>query len=125
MKKRLGRENIVLKSVEILLFEDELNDNGMSVGTMRFRIMNDCFLGLLRVYVRVDNVVVRLIDTRVFHSFDKNYILREFEVRENTFDELINKGFKINSEWTLNCNQSDIIYNDLDVVFCTKDKITF
>jgi len=44
----------------------------------RFRVMNDCFFGLLRHYLRVDEVLIRVYDTRIYHEFDKNYILREF-----------------------------------------------
>lgn len=109
----------------MLLFDDELNDNGISSGSIRFRIMNDCFFGLLRCYLRVDNVAVRIMDTRIFHSFDQNYILREFQVRENSYPELISKGFKLDSEWSLSDTQSDIVYNDLEKIFCVKDKIIF
>jgi len=122
---RLGKDNPVIKFTEVLLFDDELNDNGLGSGSFRFRVMNDCFFGLLRFYLRVDNVAVRILDTRIFHSFDQNYILREFQARENSYSELINKGFKINSEWSLNHQQSDMVYKDLDVVFCSKDKISF
>jgi type 2A phosphatase activator TIP41 len=44
----------------------------------RFRIMNDCFFVLHRYYLRVDEVLVRIYDTRIFHSFGSNEILREF-----------------------------------------------
>jgi len=64
-------------------------------------------------------------DTRFFHSFDQSYILREFQVRECSYSELISKGFKINSEWSLSHNQADMVYNHLNVVFCVRDKISF
>jgi type 2A phosphatase activator TIP41 len=45
---------------------------------VRYRVMADCFFVLLRYFLRVDEVLVRLYDTRVFGSFDSNYLLREF-----------------------------------------------
>lgn len=114
-----------MKFFEILLYDDELNDNGAATGSIRFRVMNDCFFGLIRFYLRVDNVAVRIMDTRFFHSFDMNYILREFQVRESSYSELTNKGFKINSEWSLSNAQADMVYNSLDMIFCTRDKISF
>ncbi len=44
----------------------------------RYRVMADCFFVLLRYYLRVDEVLVRIFDTRIFHSFDTNHLLREF-----------------------------------------------
>jgi len=122
---RLGRDNPVLKFFEVLLFDDELNDNGTASGTVRFRVMNDCFFGMIRYYLRIDNVAVRIMDTRFFHSFDQNYILRDFQVRENSYPDLISKGFKINSEWSLSHNQADTVYNELEMVYHVKDKISF
>jgi type 2A phosphatase activator TIP41 len=42
--------------------------------------MKDCFFGLIRLYVRVDDVVVRIYDTRFYYEFGKDFILREFTV---------------------------------------------
>jgi type 2A phosphatase activator TIP41 len=87
--------------------------------------MKDCFFGLLRSYLRVDNVLVRIIDTRIFHSFGDNYIFRDFQVKENSFEALYSKGFKFSSEWSLSQGQSDIVSRYLDVTYSTKDKIMF
>jgi type 2A phosphatase activator TIP41 len=87
--------------------------------------MKDCFFGLLRSYLRVDNVIVRIIDTRIFHSFGDNYLLRDFQVKESTFENLNSKGFKFSSEWSLSQGQSDMVSRYLDVVYAKKDKIYF
>ncbi len=50
--------------------------------------MGDCFFGLLRHYLRVDEVMVRIYDTRIYHDFTKNYILREFGVREDSYEKI-------------------------------------
>jgi type 2A phosphatase activator TIP41 len=120
---RLGPDNPLEKYIEINLFEDELGDNGHSHGNFRFRTMNDCFFGLLRSYVRVDHVIVRIIDTRIFHSYGENYILRDFIVKEASYDELKIKGFKFSSEWSLSLYQSDVVSQYLDNKFEVRDKI--
>lgn len=123
--EKLMPDNPVLQYWDLPIFDDELNDNGLSTCNFRFRVMKDCFFGLLRHYLRVDNVVVRVIDTRIFHLFGANYILRDFQVRENSYEELKKKGFVINSEWSLNHSQSDIVYQYLSTVLHIKDKIIF
>ncbi len=110
---------------EFLLFEDELGDCGLSQSTFRFRVMGDCFFGLVRHYLRVDDVCVRIYDTRLYHDFGKNYILREFTVRENTFDELKHKGFKFGAEFITNHRQSDVIYPSLELKSTFRDKVFF
>jgi type 2A phosphatase activator TIP41 len=85
--------------------------------------MKDCFFGLLRCYLRVDNVMVRIMDTRIFHSFGDNYIFREFNVKEDTYESLQSKGFKFTSEWSLSHSQSDLINRYLSCIFTAKDII--
>lgn len=85
--------------------------------------MKDSFFGLLRDYVRIDNVIVRVIDTRYYHAFGEDYILRDFQVRETSYKNLKEKGFDVNSEWSLSQQQSDIVYKHLDCIFSTRDKV--
>lgn len=121
--ERLIPPNPVIKYWEIPLYDDELNDNGVTIANFRFRIMSDCFFGLLRNYQRVDNVCVRMIDTRIFYSYEKDYILRDFQVKEASYEELKKKGFCINSEWSLDHNQADIVNKFLDVKVHVKDRL--
>ena len=87
-----------------MLYEDELGDKGFAAADVKFRIMNDCFFILLRQYVRVDHVLVRILDTRLFHEFGTNKIIRDFQHRESTHTQLRAKGFKFSSEWNLSQN---------------------
>jgi len=121
--ERLIPPNPVIKFWDIPLYDDELNDNGITIANFRFRTMQDCFFGLLRNYQRIDNVCVRMIDTRIFHSYGSDYILRDFQVKEASYDELKKKGFCINSEWALDHNQSDVVNKFLDVKIHVKDKL--
>ena len=99
----------VLNYNQIHFFEDELGDIGFSEGKIGFGVMNECFLGLMRCYLRVDNMVVRNIDTKIYHKFGDNYIIRNFLVKEKTYDELANKGFLFSNQWNLSQTQSDMV----------------
>ena len=52
----------------VQLFEDDLHDAGIVSCSVKFRVMSDCFLVLLRHVVRVDRVAVSCRDVRVFHK---------------------------------------------------------
>lgn len=55
--------------------------------------MGDCFFGLLRHYMRVDDVLIRIYDTRIYHDFKTNYILREFTIKEDSYADIAKRGF--------------------------------
>lgn len=44
--------------------------------------MPSSFFILLRYFLRIDSVMLRINDTRIYHEFGKNYLLREFTSRE-------------------------------------------
>ncbi len=122
---KLGKDNPVLQFDEIPLFEDDLDDLGFAQMVARCRVMKDSFYMLLRNYVRVDGMFVRIMDTRVYHELGTNYILREFQYKESTYDELRKKGFEFTSEWVLSHSQADIIFPQLDIKIKFMDKIMF
>jgi len=68
------------------LFEDDLEDFGYSKGEFKLRVMKDCFYGLLRSYIRVDKVAIRLLETRMFHDFKTNILTRHFTVKEISYE---------------------------------------
>ncbi|KAJ7853863.1 type 2A phosphatase activator TIP41 [Mycena leptocephala] len=65
----LTRPDPILFYAEVPLFEDELHDNGSSHLLVRVRVMPTCIFILARFTLRVDNVLFRTHDTRVYHSF--------------------------------------------------------
>ena len=85
--EKLRPENKIIEYYQVEFFEDELSDNGISEGKIRFRIMDDCFYGLMRSYLRLDNVLIRNIDTST----------------------LIKMGFSFSNEWNMSPNQSDVV----------------
>ena len=99
----------VLNYNQVHFFEDELGDIGFSEGKIGFGVMNECFLGLMRCYLRVDNMLVRNIDTKIYHKFGDKYIIRNFTVKEKTYDELKNNGFHLSNQWNISTNQSETV----------------
>ena len=65
----LTRRDPILYYAQTTLFEDELHDNGSSSVLARVRVMPGCLFALVRFILRVDNVLFRVHDTRVYHSF--------------------------------------------------------
>lgn len=86
---RLTPDNPIVFGTMLTLFEDELGDNGQVQLEFRFRTMADSWFALLRQYIRVDAVVVRIYDTRLFHLYTTNYILREFTVNITNTEKIL------------------------------------
>lgn len=72
----------ILFTSQIILFEDELDDNGTASYKVRIRVMPSFFFILARFFLRIDDVLVRIYDTRYFHRFGTNFIVRESVTRE-------------------------------------------
>ncbi|XP_062089823.1 TIP41-like protein [Humulus lupulus] len=85
---------------EVILYEDELADNGVSLLTVKVRVMPSSWFLLLRYWLRVDGVLMRIRDTRMHCVFGDNSnptILRESCWREATFQSLSAKGYPSDS----------------------------
>lgn len=52
------------------------------------RVMPSGFYILLRFFMRVDNVMIRMNETRYYFENGKDFILKEFTSREATYDRL-------------------------------------
>lgn len=122
----LSPENPVLYFDEVVLYEDELADRGSSKSYVRFRIMADCWFVLLRSYVRIDKVAVRILDTRVFHKFSEpSKVIRDFTYLEDTWHNLLAKGFNLDYSWLNSPFQSDQIYESLEKKMTRSELIEF
>lgn len=105
----LTRPDPILFYAEIPLFEDELHDNGSSSLLVRIvsnfdwlyhivchtdpyaqRVMPTCFFILSRFTLRVDNVLFRTHDTRIYHSFVSQppLVVREIAGWEAPYDRV-------------------------------------
>ncbi|XP_041935314.1 TIP41-like protein [Alosa pseudoharengus] len=87
LERLKAREQIVFFE-DVLLFEDELHDHGVSMISAKIRVMPTSFFLLLRFFLRVDGVLIRIHDTRLYHEAGKNFMLREFSARESKISEL-------------------------------------
>ncbi|KAI9293263.1 TIP41-domain-containing protein [Neoconidiobolus thromboides FSU 785] len=79
----------ILFYADNILFEDELGDNGSAVLNVKIRVMPSGFFLLQRFSLRVDNVLFRVRDTRIYHGFNTNFMIKEYSERECPFDQVL------------------------------------
>jgi type 2A phosphatase activator TIP41 len=84
----LKRPDPILFFDEVMLYEDELADNGISMLSCKIRVMPSRLLLLCRFFMRLDNVVVRLRDTRVYVDFDTGEVIREYQAKEEQYEKV-------------------------------------
>lgn len=82
----LKRPDPILFFEEVVLFESELDDNGISIYSCKFRVMPDRMLLLCRMFMRLDNVLVRIRDTRIYVDFNLKNVIKDYTEKEGTFD---------------------------------------
>lgn len=87
----LCRPDRILYFDDMILFEDELADNGISILQCKIRVMHERLLLLNRFFLRVDDVLLRVIDTRVYVEFAQNKIIREWKWLEDSYDKIRSK----------------------------------
>lgn len=81
---------------------------------------NSLFI-LLRYFLRVDNVMIRVNDTRFYHEFHQDYLLREFTSREAKVKDLhVSETAKISKfiskflyGWSMSRNFISILYSQV------------
>ncbi|KAK6543834.1 hypothetical protein TWF694_000562 [Orbilia ellipsospora] len=88
---KLRRQDPILFFDDVMLYEDELADNGMSILSVKIRVMPSRLLLLARFYMRLDDVVFRIRDTRVFVEFEDGVVLREYQEREESYESVETK----------------------------------
>ncbi|KAF1925207.1 TIP41-domain-containing protein [Didymella exigua CBS 183.55] len=76
---------------EVVLYEDELADNGIAMLSCKVRVMPARLLLLVRFFMRLDHVVLRIRDTRVFVEFATGAVIREYTAREETYEAVRRK----------------------------------
>ena len=98
----LKRHDPILFYESQSLYEDELGDNGCSELSVRIRVMPEFFLILQRFFLRIDNVLFRIFDTRILHEWKNNYVMKEISHLEMPYDDAL----KILRQERL-CNQAE------------------
>jgi type 2A phosphatase activator TIP41 len=69
-----------------MLYEDELADNGITMLSCKIRVMPARLLLLVRLFMRLDGVLIRIRDTRVFVEFATGEVIREYTAREEKYE---------------------------------------
>jgi type 2A phosphatase activator TIP41 len=87
--KLLERRDPRLFWDDVMLYESELDDNGISVLSVKFRVHEERMLLLCRLYMRLDNVKCRIRDTRVYVDFASEVVTREYTAKEADFKDVI------------------------------------
>ncbi|GAO48814.1 TIP41-domain-containing protein [Saitoella complicata NRRL Y-17804] len=85
---KLKQPDPILFYDEADLYEDELHDNGASLLNVRVRVMPQRMLLLARLFMRLDGVVCRIRDTRVYVDFETDDVLREYTAKEGSYDDV-------------------------------------
>ena len=84
----LKRPDPILFFDDVMLYEDELADNGIAMLSVKVRVMPARMLLLCRFFMRLDNVLVRLRDTRVYVDFERSEVIREYVAREEDYEKV-------------------------------------
>ena len=82
----LKRPDPILYFDEVMLYEDEMADNGITMLSCKIRVMPQRLLLLCRFFMRLDNVLVRLRDTRVYVDFGTGDVVREYQAKEEKYE---------------------------------------
>ncbi|ORY09496.1 TOR signaling pathway protein-like protein TipA [Clohesyomyces aquaticus] len=82
----LKRPDPIIFFDDVMLYEDELADNGIAMLSCKIRVMPARLLLLTRFFMRLDGVMFRIRDTRVFVEFETGEVIREYTAREETYE---------------------------------------
>ncbi|KAL6940279.1 hypothetical protein ACO0QE_004177 [Hanseniaspora vineae] len=86
---KLSKPDPILFYDDMVLYEDELGDNGISIVNVKIRVMDERLLLLCRFFLRVDDVLFRVYDTRVYIEFDEDLIIREYKEHELDYQSVL------------------------------------
>ncbi|KAL9031431.1 MAG: hypothetical protein Q9196_000534 [Gyalolechia fulgens] len=87
----LKRPDPIIFFDEVMLYEDEMADNGITSLSCKVRVMPARLLLLCRFFMRLDGVMVRIRDTRVYVEFDTREVIREYTAREDRYEAIRQK----------------------------------
>lgn len=82
----LKRPDPILFFDEVMLYEDEMADNGITLLSCKIRVMPSRLLLLCRFFMRLDNVLLRIRDTRIYVDFESGEVIREYVAKEERYE---------------------------------------
>jgi len=86
--EKLKKREKILFFDELVLFEDELADNGSAELSVKARVMESCMYVLMRFFLRVDGVLCRIHDTRLYHDYETDFFIREYTEKEAPWEKV-------------------------------------
>jgi hypothetical protein len=85
------------------------------MNSVKIRVMPTCFLVLARLFLRLEDVLVRTHEARIYHCFGTDYLIREYTERQADYARM--KPVSVSS--ILNCidlcSFKSIVVCDCDV----------
>jgi hypothetical protein len=87
--------------------------------------MANSWFALIRNYARVDAVAVLVYDTRLYWEEGWKKVARQFQVKRGSWEELKQRGFEFPPGWTMNPNQSHLLYPHLQELFNENEYIHY
>lgn len=87
----LSRPDPILFFDTVDLYEDELADNGIGLLSIKIRVMPERLLLLSRFFLRLDGVIVRIRDTRVYIEHASKNVTRQYTAKEEKYEVLQEK----------------------------------
>ena len=84
----LKRPDPIIFFDEVMLYEDEMADNGITMLSCKIRVMPKRLLLLCRFFMRLDNVLFRIRDTRVYVEFGTGEVIREYIAKEEGYESV-------------------------------------
>lgn len=82
----LRRPDPILFFDDVTLYEDEMADNGITVFSCKIRVMPARLLLLCRFFMRLDNVLIRVRDTRIYVDFAAREIIRHYVAKQEKYE---------------------------------------
>ena len=82
----LKRPDPILFFDEVILYEDEMADNGITMYACKIRVMPERLLLLCRFFMRLDNVLLRIRDTRLYIELGTGEVIREYVAKEEKYE---------------------------------------
>ncbi|KAI5366219.1 putative TIP41-like protein [Septoria linicola] len=87
----LSRQDPIQFFDAVDLYEDELADNGIALFNIKVRMMPERLLVLSRYFLRLDGVIIRIRDTRVYVEHSTNKVIRQYTSKEENYDVVAEK----------------------------------
>lgn len=82
----LKRPDPILFFDDVMLYEDEMADNGITMFSCKIRVMPHRLLLLCRFFMRLDGVLLRIRDTRIYVDFGTGEVIREYVAKEEKYE---------------------------------------